>query len=455
MPSSAVGIPDRTRYRNPLQVLRPGELADFIIQLHKARRAGKHYDIRIGSPEIGLLSWASKKPIPTEEEQSIKRLLIEQPTHAYNYKDFEGEIESGYGAGTVEKLVDTKILITDIGKNYIKFTTAEERNPQRFILIQTTARPRKWLLMNVTPLDYPEGYEKPRFKVIDPEEVEEYIAKMRDGDTLQEKIDGAHGLIRLLKNGIEVLSVRKSVTGRPIVHTERIFKGKTKFETPPELVDTFLTGEIYGEKEGKIIPPQDLGAILNSVIAKAIEKQDKDKISLRIALFDLLRMGARDLTDLPYKERYEKIRTEILPKLPQSVFEMVQQAETPEEAEELWNAIRSGKYPRTQEGVILRLQDEERPIKAKLFKEMDVYIRDIFPGEGKYKGRAAGGFTYSLEPDGKIVGRVGTGFSDSLRQYMWEHPEEFIGRVARVKYQEQFPSGSLRSPSFIALHEGQ
>ena len=98
---------------------------------------------------------------------------------------------------------------------------------------------------------------------------------------------------------------------------------------------------------------------------------------------------------------------------------------------------------------------EGKPMKAKLMEEEEVYIRRIFPGEGKYAGNAAGGFEYSLTPDGKIVGKVGTGFSDEMRRMLWDRQNEMIGRVARIKYQgKPFESGARRMPVFIALHEG-
>jgi ATP-dependent DNA ligase len=95
------------------------------------------------------------------------------------------------------------------------------------------------------------------------------------------------------------------------------------------------------------------------------------------------------------------------------------------------------------------------PSKAKFLEDQDVHIRGMFPGEGKYYKRGVGGFTYSLTPDGPVLGRVGTGFDDDLRMDMYRNPDAYTGRVARVRHQGAFPGGgALRAPSFIALHEG-
>jgi hypothetical protein len=79
---TALGIPDRQAYGD-LSKVKPGELLDYIVQHHQARRAGPHYDVRFGTPETGLYSWAVRKglPGPGGKHPGGKHLAVQQPVH--------------------------------------------------------------------------------------------------------------------------------------------------------------------------------------------------------------------------------------------------------------------------------------------------------------------------------------------------------------------------------------
>src|SRR5690606_17671589 len=172
---SAKGIPDRAYYGEPDKEVSEKELLDFVIQRHLARKAGPHYDLRAGTPEKGLYSFVTRKGVPAPSE---RRMLIQQPMHSYDYKDFEGTIESGYGAGEVSNVKEGPSLITNVKPGQIHFSTATGKHPERFVLIKPRVEnPKHWLLINTTPQE-PVPYKKIRYKKIPTASVEGTIKTM-------------------------------------------------------------------------------------------------------------------------------------------------------------------------------------------------------------------------------------------------------------------------------------
>ena len=440
-----MGIPNRNDMGD-LSKLKPGDLLDFIIQEHDAKRAGRHNDIRIGSPALGLYSWATKKDMP---EQSKRIALFRQPKHSYGYGSFQGILKgTGYGAGTVRRKQRGKILVTRVAPDKISFTVADQRFPQRFTLVKPRSfEGEGWLLINTTPKEVI-PYKKIHYAKLPASQVEQALQEMQAGTSVQAKIDGAASLTRILENGVEITSYRASrQEGRPIVHTERVFHNRPYHKMPKDLVGTVLKGELYGMgKDKRAIPVQQLGGLLNSTVANSIAKQKKLGTTLKNMIYDV--QGS----DAPYQARMAKVQ-EILKQLPPDVFHTPETATTPEEAVALWHRIKAGKHPLTAEGIVIH-PVTGKPIKAKLLEEDDVHITGTYPGEGKYKGRGVGGFTYATAAGGPEIGRVGTGLSDELRQELFRDPESFVGRTARVRHQGAFPgSGAFRAPSLLALHE--
>jgi hypothetical protein len=470
----APGLPDPKRFGR-VEDIPPDELLPYVVQLHKAQRAGTHYDVRMGGGPPGgeLYSWATKKELPQPGGRPI--MLYQQPLHKGEYASFEGTLHSGYGKGSVKTHDKGSIIVTQATPGKIKFVVTHHKYPENFVMLRqsgppkdlSTERGRKtqggsWLLINTTPRDAARllggdaesvGLHKLKYTSIPAEKVD----KLFDPNYLvQEKVDGASQLFHLLSDKLEAVSYRVSENGRPIIHTYRIFGpsgGKLSVKVPPELVGSIVRGEVYGERGGKAIPTQELGGILNASVQRSLEKQREGKVNLKAMLFDVVRYGKEPATELTSAEREEKLKS-ILPYLPQGKFHLPETARDPEAAKALWEKITSGQHPRTSEGIIgWPLEAGKKPVKVKTYPESDVWVRNVFPGEGKLKDTAAGGFEYSLSPEGPVVGKVGTGFTEATRREMWEDPESWQGRMARIRSQERFPSGAHRAPSFLSLHE--
>lgn len=431
--------------------LKPGMLVDYFIQHHNAKRRGPHYDFRIGDKNTNLFSWATETH-PTKVHEGDRKAAARTNLHQHSYGKFEGTIPPGYGHGTVTSDTIGKALITRNTGKTISFSTADGKYPARYTLVNPGAKYGKnfWMFLRQKTPDAT-GIEKKHYKTVD--DPEEHLKKLTDNDVVQPKLDGALQYLMLHKNKVELLSHRLSdVNNKPILHTERFFGHRPHIKIPRNLSKAIILAEVYGTKDGKPIPQQETSAILNSSLGKSIKDQRERKIQLQAMLFDVARYKGKDINfEMPYDER-RKILEKVINVLNSKQFHLPDEHKG-SEAKKVWDDIKADKHHQTNEGMIV-YPKTGLPTKLKHMPEQDVYIRKFFEGEGKYKDKGVGGFEYSHTADGPIVGKVGTGLNDKLRELMHKDPKAFIDRIARVHSQGQLPSGALRAPALINLHEG-
>ena len=430
-PEYALGIPDRED-EGDISRIQPGDLLDYVVQEHHARRAGRHFDVRLGDKERGLYSWATKKGLPQEPRTPIS--LFRQPLHAHEYGQFEGEIPEGYGAGTVHAAEKGRALVTESGPEGFSFAT----DKGRWRMVPPRDPQQGWLVIKAGDPP-PLRHVKEHMPTIHPEHLAAWLEKQQEAHG-SPKIDGALQVLRFRNNKPELFSHRTSKrTGQPIEHTQRVFESVPHVQVPKELRDQEFLGELYGERDGKVIPPQELGGILNSGLIKAVETKRDRGIRLRLALHGIAG------SELPHAQKRE-LMARVAELLPEHT-EVIPEVSSRDEILKLLEDVKAGRHPKTHEGIVV-VGADGRPRKVKLRDEADVYIAQTFPGEGRLRG-GPGGFMYSDRPGGQLLGRVGTGFDDETRARL----EEYVGRTARIGHQGRYHGGAYRAPSFLALHE--
>lgn len=133
----------------------------FVIQKHDASRL--HYDFRLEMNGV-LKSWAIPKGPSTDPK--VKRLAMMVEDHPYDYRNFEGIIPSGYGAGTVivwdegfyelpgakgkDKKAITKELLAGIHKGKLHIVLKGKKVKGEYGLIKAFGKAENsWLLFKV------------------------------------------------------------------------------------------------------------------------------------------------------------------------------------------------------------------------------------------------------------------------------------------------------------------
>lgn len=86
-------------------------------------------------------------------------------------------------------------------------------------------------------------------------------------------------------------------------------------------------------------------------------------------------------------------------------------------------------------------------MKLKAFHDVDLKIERLIEGTGKHSGKLG---SVVVNYHGVEV-QVGSGLSDELRDTIWASPNNFVGRMIEVRYQEVTPDGSLRFPTFVCF----
>ncbi len=115
-------------------------LLQFVVQKHAATRL--HYDFRLEMEGV-LKSWAIPKG-PSMNPKD-KRLAIQVEDHPYSYKDFEGVIPEGYGAGAVIIWDKGSYTLDEKKKNSLYITLKGKKLKGGFALVKF--RKDHWLLI--------------------------------------------------------------------------------------------------------------------------------------------------------------------------------------------------------------------------------------------------------------------------------------------------------------------
>lgn len=455
MPDFAPGIPTKKDI-HPLPEISSPTPWNMSIQLHKTKKGKynrEHFDLRLNPPgSWKAYSWAI--PNASLPGPGQRTLAVETFTHRADYMPFTGTIGSGYGKGEViNKLLD-KVEVLRANPDKIVFNLYNEKSPQEYALIRVNND--AWVLINRTVTKDTKKLthvlDRPKYKEKSPEQLKQ--DKEFKDHLAMPKIDGAHGTVHITPKEVRVFSIRPPKDNKlGVIEWTHKMPDLMKIKPHKELANTILRAEVtaLNPKTKKAIKPELVPSLLNT---KPWESREKQKIhgKLHPFIFDIVKYKNKNVTNTPYSEKRKMIK-EVIKKIPQ--FKEIPVAEKDKDKLKMLNDIKKGKIKLTKEGIVL-VDKQGNFTKVKFTNDYDVYLREFYMGEGKYKNVGVGGFKYSLTPEGKILGSCGTGLEDNLRKEMLKNPQKYIGKVAKIKATAfTDPQGnvkSLRAPVFTGWH---
>lgn len=432
-----IGIPKKGKVTN-VPTIKNKEWP-FVIQKHKADRAGLHYDWRLGNPETGVgHSWVTRR-IPGYGE---KVLAKQTNDHTIPYFDFTGSIPEGYGKGNVETFRKGTAIITKGSPDKTTFTLNKGRQSERYTILRTNGD--NHLLINHTPTaksrkEIPN--KKDRYKKV-------LLTQYTDPNIYASpKLDGAANVIVLKKfRHPEIFSYRSGKGPTQLIdHTFRLGLDKeianVKTDKP-----TVLWAETLKLKSGKPIHVSELSGLLNSNVDKV-----RNKYKFENFVYNIDKYEGKDVSKFPFAKKLILLQT-IVKNNP--FLKLVPLSKTESEKKKLIDSIKTNKHKLTREGVIFFNTKTSIPSKVKFDTEHKVYIRGIQTGKGKFS-ESTGGITYSYKKDGPIIGIIGGGFTEAQRKDMYNNPDKYIGKKANIRAHEKLKSSSLRMPIFLNWVEDQ
>lgn len=135
---------DLKKSKEPAAVVRKKKSKElqFVVQKHAATRL--HYDFRLEMDGV-LKSWAIPKG--PSMNPSEKRLAVHVEDHPFEYKDFEGVIPEGYGAGPVIIWDKGTYTIDEKKKKSFHITLKGKKLKGEFALVNF--RGNQWLLIKI------------------------------------------------------------------------------------------------------------------------------------------------------------------------------------------------------------------------------------------------------------------------------------------------------------------
>jgi len=247
----------------------------------------------------------------------------------------------------------------------------------------------------------------------------------------EEKLDGVRMLMHFHRGRIRFTTRGKDP--KTLLYNEKTDNYPQYHDRYSEALEgTILDGEMIAGEGDKRPPIAAIQAINGALPEQALETQKKFGWA-RFVVFDIIRFGREDVTELSWQARRKKLET-VCKSLRLQVSEVVKEGK---------KAFYEEVVRRKGEGVMLKhIYSKYRPnsrvdcwLKVKRYDDVEAVITGWSPGAGRIEGKV-GACTVSI--DGKVVGAFGN-LTDELREQMTASDgslkKEYYGKRVLVRYQ--------------------
>lgn len=274
---------------------------EFVIQKHAATHL--HYDLRLEVDGV-LKSWA----IPKEPslDPSIKRLAMMVEDHPFDYRNFEGIIPSGYGAGTVEiwdkgiysveeksKKDSEELMRKGLKKGLLHFTLKGHRLKGNFSLVRMKKEKNEWLLIKKKDAFSQEDEIKINPEVLGEKKTMPHGIKPMLATLVDKPFDDPQWLFEIKWDGFRAIA---ELEGPKVnIYSRNLISFNSRF---PELVAQLKKQKLNAILDGEIVVLDEKG-ISHFQLLQNLSSEE----NLYYYVFDIIYLNGKDLRQIPLVQR--------------------------------------------------------------------------------------------------------------------------------------------------------
>ena len=199
--------------------------------------------------------------------------------------------------------------------------------------------------------------------------------------------------------------------------------------------DMFFNGELIRKNEDNL--PDDENFQIGTGV---INSDDTDKTCIKFVIYEMLPKTEflNGESKLTYKQRRKTYLDPLVEEIVAlgleniEVVPLVYEGPDKSKIQELLDKADNDGW----EGLMLNKDTKWKNkrnngiLKVKSFLHADLLCTDVIEGDGKYKGTLG---LIKCDYKGFDLG-VGSGFTDSQRDYYWNHRDEIVGKIVQIKY---------------------